>query len=108
MTRGEIVTVAAPGDYGKPRPALVIQADQFGDLPSVTVLLLSSHLRETPLIRVTIEPSESNGLQAISQIMIDKSVTISREKIGYSIGKLDQRKMLEVDRLLAVFLGIAA
>ena len=108
MKRGEIVTVAAPGDYGKPRPALVVQADQFADLPSVTVLLLSSHLRETPLIRLTIEPSDENGLLQVSQVMIDKSVTVARAKIGSAIGRLQAKQMLEVDRLLAVFLGIAA
>lgn len=106
MNRGDIV--AAPGDYGKPRPALVIQANQFSDLPSVTVLLLSSHLRETPLIRFTVEPSEANGLRETSQIMIDKCATVVRAKLGKSIGRLDAKQMLEVDRLLAVFLGIAA
>jgi mRNA interferase MazF len=29
MMRGDFVTIATQGNFGKPRPALVIQADQF-------------------------------------------------------------------------------
>lgn len=29
MRRGDIVTIALQGDYGKPRPALIIQSDLF-------------------------------------------------------------------------------
>jgi len=43
MQRGDVVTVAAAGDYGKPRPALIVQADLFNAAhPSVTVLPLTS------------------------------------------------------------------
>ena len=107
MRRGELVTVAAPGDYGKPRPALVIQSDLFDELPSVTLCLVTSALRETPLFRITVDPSPDNGLQRISQIQVDKVMTVARERVGGVIGRLDDATMLKVSRSLAVFIGIA-
>jgi mRNA interferase MazF len=107
MRRGDLVTVAAPGDYGKPRPALVIQSDLFDDVPSVTLCLVTSTLRETPLFRITVDPSPENGLQRISQIQVDKVTTVARERVGGVIGRLDDAAMLKVNRSLAVFIGIA-
>jgi mRNA interferase MazF len=107
MRRGDLVTVAAPGDYGKPRPALVIQSDLFDELPSVTLCLVTSALRETPLFRITVDPSPENGLQRISQIQVDKVTTVARERIGGVIGRLDDATMLKINRSLAVFVGIA-
>jgi mRNA interferase MazF len=107
MRRGDVVTVAAPGDYGKPRPALVIQSDLFDELPSVTLCLVTSALRETPLFRITVDPSPENGLQRISQIQVDKVTTVARERIGGVIGRLDDATMLKINRSLAVFVGIA-
>ena len=107
MRRGDVVTVAAPGDYGKPRPALVIQSDLFEELPSVTLCLVTSALRDTPIFRITIDPSPTNGLQRVSQIQVDKIMTVAREQIGAVIGRLDDAAMLKVNRSLAVFVGIA-
>jgi mRNA interferase MazF len=107
VRRGELVTVPLRGDYGKPRPAVVIQADFFDAHPSVTVLPVTSDLRDTPLFRVTVQPAETNGLSKPSQIMIDKAVTIARAKVGARLGSLDADVMLEVSRRLAIFLGIA-
>ena len=107
MRRGELVTVVAPGDYGKPRPALVIQSDLFGELPSITLCLVTSTLRETPLVRITVDPSPENGLQRISQVQVDKVMTVTRERVGGVIGRLDDATMLKVNRSLAVFVGIA-
>lgn len=107
MRRGSLVTIAVQGDYGKPRPAVVIQSDNFAEHPSVTVLPLTSTIFDTPLIRVTIEPSGENGLTKKSQVMIDKAATLPREKIGGVIGSLGYVEMQEIDRCLAVFLGIA-
>jgi len=107
MRRGDLVTVAVPGDYGKPRPAVVVQSDLFDEVPSVTLCLVTSTLRETPLVRITVDPSPDNGLQRISQIQMDKVTTVSRERIGRVIGHLDDATMLKINRSLAVFLGIA-
>ena len=107
MKRGNLVTVALPGDYGKPRPALVIQSDLFDEHPSVTVLPVTSELREAPLFRVAIEPTVGNGLRKASQVMVDKPQSVARQRIGKTIGRLDDGALLAVNRALAVFLGIA-
>lgn len=107
MRRGDLVTVAAPGDYGKPRPALVIQSDLFEELPSVTLCRVTSELRDAPIFRITVDPSPDNGLRRVSQIQVDKVLTVARERIGGTIGRLDDTTMLKVNRSLAVFLGIA-
>ena len=107
VKRGELVTVALQGDHGKPRPALVIQSDFFDAHPSVTLLPVTSDLRDAPLFRITVQPGGTNGLRLPSQIMVDKAVTVSRPKVGERFGSLDADVMLEVSRRLAIFLGIA-
>lgn len=107
MTRGDLVTVALQGDHGKPRPALVIQSDRFPDTATTTVLLVTSTVVEAPLIRLTVEPAAENGLRATSQIMIDKAMTVRTDKLGKTFGRLDDTAMLEVNRALALFLGVA-
>ncbi len=109
MKRGDLVTIAMPGDFGKPRPALVIQSDQFGTTATATVsvLLLSGTLVDAPLIRVRVEPSPENGLRKPSQIMVDKIMTVRRDKLGASFGRLDDETMVAVNRALALFLGFA-
>ena len=105
--RGDVVTVAIQGDFGKPRPALVIQADAFAEHPTVTVLLVSTTLVDGPLLRLTVAPDAANGLRETSQIMIDKAMTVRRAKVGRTVGQLEADVMLEVERRLALFLGIA-
>jgi mRNA interferase MazF len=101
------VTVAVPGDFGKPRPALVIQSDQFPNTATATVLPLSGTPVDAPLIRLTVEPSPDNGLRTTSQIMVDKAMTMMRDKLGPPFGMLDDEAMLAVNRSLALFLGFA-
>ncbi|MGV6872468.1 type II toxin-antitoxin system PemK/MazF family toxin [Pseudochelatococcus sp. B33] len=107
MRRGELVTIPLSGDVGKPGPALVIQSDRFEETGTVTVLLISGTLVDAPLIRVTVQPTQQNGLRQASQIMIDKAMTVKRDKIGPPIGRVDEEIVLSVTRLLAVFLGLA-
>ncbi|MGE0222738.1 MAG: type II toxin-antitoxin system PemK/MazF family toxin [Acetobacteraceae bacterium] len=104
MKRGDLVVVSLPGDYGKPRPALIIQSDLFAEHPSVTLLPITSHLVDAPLLRIDIGPRQ--GLDRPSQIQIDKPHTIRRERIGQVIGGLDPLTMVGVTRALAVFLGL--
>lgn len=106
MKRGDLVTIALQGDVGKPRSALVIQSDWFDAHPSVTVLPVTSALRDAPLFRVSLSPNAANGLTRNSQVMVDKAVTVTRERVGTVIGRIDEPTLLQVDRLLAVFLGI--
>lgn len=107
MIRGEFVTIVMQGDFGKPRPALVLQADQFNEHTTITVLPVTSTLAAAPLLRVTVQPAVGNGLQKPSQVMVDKTMTVKRDKIGASFGHIDVDTMIEVERCLAVFLGIA-
>ena len=107
MKRGDLVTISVQGDFGKPRPALIIQADQFSDHGTVTVLLVSGTLVDAPLLRVSIEPNAANGLRKPSQVMVDKAMTLARAKAGEVFGKLRVEQMLEISRCLAVFVGIA-
>jgi mRNA interferase MazF len=107
MTRGDLVTIAMQGDFGKPRPALVIQANPFSESASVTILPITGTLVAAPLLRVTVQPSAENGLQMPSQVMVDKTMTVKRDKIGPAFGRLDADALVQVERCLAVFLGIA-
>ena len=106
MKRGQLIAVALQGDFGKPRPALIVQSDNFSEHPTIAVLLVTSTLVEAPLLRITIYPDSINGLQKVSQIMIDKPMTLKREKIGQLLGSIQHQTMVEVERCLAVFLGI--
>ena len=107
MRRGDLVTVALQGDYGKPRPALVIQSDLFSDHPSVTVLPITSEIRNAPLFRLHVEPTAENGLTRPSDVMVDKAHTVAREKVGAPFGRLDDGAMVAINRDLALFLGFA-
>ena len=106
MRRGDLVTIALQGTDGKPRPALAIQSDLFDEHPSVTILPITSELRNAPLFRVPITPSEANGLQKPSEVMVDKAQSVAREKIGDTFGRVSAEDMLAVSRSLAVFLGV--
>jgi len=107
MKRGDVVTIALSGDFGKPRPALVIQANLFQEHASVTVLLMTGTLIDAPILRVTVEPSAANGLRKPSQVMIDKIMTVKRDRVGAVLGHIGIDTLVEIERCLAVFLGIA-
>ena len=105
MRQGDLITVSLPGDFGKPRPALVIQSDIYEHLNSVTVLPLTSSIIRAEPCRVVVEMSEENGLRHTSQVMVDKTATIPRSKAGPVIGRLSDTEMSAVNRALALFLG---
>jgi mRNA interferase MazF len=106
MKRGDIVTIAVAGDFGKPRPALIVQADRFIGHTSITVLPMTSDLHDAPELRITVQPTPRNGLRHPSQIMVDRAMTAPRGKIGRRIGRLDRDTLVAVNRSLAMFLGI--
>jgi mRNA interferase MazF len=107
VKRGDLVTVAAQGDYGKPRPAVVVQSDTLDAADSVLVALVTSTLRDAPLYRLTIEPTEANGLNAASQIMIDKVLAYPRVKCGPVTGHLSQEEISALNSMLSVTIGLA-
>ena len=95
------------GDSGKPRPAVVIQADWFDALSTVVVLPLTSSLQDAAVMRIDVAPTDENGLKVPSQIAVDRPQTVRRLKLGPTIGRLDNDVMLAVHRSLVVFLGLA-
>ena len=107
MKRGDLVIVSAPGDYGKPRPAIVIQSDWLKATDSVLVALLTSTLVDAPLYRLQIEPSDTNGLKVPSQVMVDKILALPREKCGRAIGRIDESSRITLNHMLSVIVGIA-
>ncbi len=108
MRRGDVVIVAAAGDYGKPRPAVIVQTDAFPeDHASVIVCQMTSDLADAPDFRVTVEPRAGNGLREISQVMADKPVTLRRERIGQVIGRLAEDEIVALDAALAFVMGLA-
>lgn len=108
MKRGDVVTVAASGDYGKPRPAVIVQTDALPvEHASVIVCQTTSDIAEAPDFRITIEPTEKNGLRTRSQLMADKPVTIRRERIGRKIGSLDEKDIDRLNVALAFVMGLA-
>jgi len=108
MRRGDVVIVSAAGEYGKPRPAVVIQTDAFPEThASVVVCQMTSELFDAPDFRVTVDPSDANGLRAPSQIMADKPVTIRRERIGQRVGQLAPDDIRRLNAALAFVMGLA-
>jgi mRNA interferase MazF len=108
MNRGDLAVAVLPGNYGKPRPVLIVQSDLFlAKSDSVTVLPLTTEILDAPVLRIHLEPSAKNGLKAPSQVMVDKIHTLRRDKIGYLIGRIGQDDLLLVNRALAQFLGFS-
>ena len=108
LRRGDVVTVAAAGDFGKPRPAVVVQSDVFPqEHASVIVCQMTSTLTDAPDFRITIAPSETNSLRRTSQIMADKPVTVRRPRIGTRLGRLDARDVRRLNRALAFCMGLS-
>lgn len=107
MKRGDLITVAVSGDYGKPRPALVIQSDFLNETDSVLVCLLTTTLRDAPLYRLPLPSGEATGLRQPSQVMVDKIMAVRRERCGPPVGQADDASLLALGRLLAFVVGIA-
>lgn len=107
MRRGDIVIVSAAGDYGKPRPAVVVQSDVLAATDSILVAVITSTIKNTPLHRLTLEPLLNNGLKVRSQIMADKIVAHPRGKCGDTIGRVDRDSLAALDQILLFTLGLA-
>lgn len=109
MTRGEIYTAAARGaSTGKPRPVLIVQDDRFDAIASVTVCPFTTSAVDAPLIRIPVEPSDANGLDRSSSLMVDKITTMPRSGLGERLGRLGDDELVQLNRSLMVFLGLAS
>jgi mRNA interferase MazF len=103
-----MVTVAVACDYGKLRPAVIVQSDAFPEThASVVVCQMTSELSDAPDFRITIDPSKANGLRTQSQVMADKPVTIRRERVGQIIGHLSADEVRRLNIALAFVMGLA-
>jgi len=108
VKRGEIWTIAGARDYAtKPRPAVIVQDDQFDGTDSVTICPCTTDPTPGPLFRTVVDPTEANGLRVVSRLMADKLTTVPKDKLGRRIGRLDDATMLRLNRAITVFLGIA-
>jgi mRNA interferase MazF len=108
MRRGDLITVAAAGDYGKPRPAVIVQTDAFPQThASVVICQLTSELVDSPDFRITVDPNDANGLRKRSQIMADKPIAVRRERIGRTIGRLTAGDISRLNVALAFVMGLA-
>lgn len=105
MHRGDLVMVLLQGNYGKPRPALIVQSNLLSEVESVVLCPITSNLRNAAF-RVTVEPNSANGLRMLSQVMVDKLSTLPRLKIKELLGSLDVERMKAVDRALLLVIGV--
>lgn len=107
MKRGDIITVAVSGDHGKPRPAVVVQADivQTG---TVLVCLLTSDTDKSAPYRLAMQPTAENGLRKPSLIQADKIYPVALARCGEVIGSLAQTERAMLDLHLLFVLGLGA
>jgi mRNA interferase MazF len=103
-----VLTVVLPGDFGKPRPAVLVQSDLLNPTHSTLLVCpITSFLEEAPEFRVDIRPDAGNGLRKASQAIVDKVQAIKREKVGRVVGRLGKDVLAQIDRTLAVVIGLA-
>lgn len=107
LKRGDVITVALPGDYGKPRPAIVIQSDRLPATDSVLVCLSTTNRRDLPLYRLPVDPSPRNGLRYPSDIMADKLMAVTRNKVGTVVGSLEPEQLAKLTLMLTSLIGAA-
>jgi mRNA interferase MazF len=107
VKRGDIVIVAY-GELGKPRPVVIVQADELGET-TMTVLAcpITSEISEKLLLRPIIEAAESNGLRVHSQVMTDRMLAVPRDRVRQIIGALDSVNSNRLDAALLLVLGLA-
>ena len=108
MKRGTIVVVSARGAYtGKPRPALIVQSDLYNPThASVTLCPITSDCVDAPLFRLTLPPGARTGLNSVSQVMIDKIVSVPRAAVSGEIGECDAGELDAVEDGLRRWLGL--
>ncbi len=109
MKRGDVVRVREKGSLtGKPRPALVLQADvsNHGFEKRVTLAIVSSSAAPAPAYRIAVDPTPDNGLQHRSYVLADQIVTPLAANISEPIGHLDPFTMARVDDALRLRLQL--
>lgn len=107
FSRGDIVICVLAGDYGKPRPAVVVQSNLFNEThASITVCPLTSYLIDAPLFRVQVEAEQTTGLEVTSQIMVDKILALKIDKVREKIGRLSPDQLNQLNSALLLWLDL--
>jgi mRNA interferase MazF len=106
MKRGDVITVAISGDFGKPRPAVVVQSDDLSAIDTTMVAMMTTTDDLVSTFRIPIEPSAENGLRSKSILMMDKIMVVWRVKCGPVIGRLQAEQMAQVDTCIALVFGL--
>ena len=107
LHRGDLVVCVSPGDFGKPRPAVIVQSDLFNtDHPSVVICPVSSTLTGNYLFRVPLDASRQSGLKEDSEIMVDKITALRPERIRQRIGRLTSRQLATLNQALRLWLDL--
>lgn len=102
-----MVTAAFQGDLGKPRPAVILHADEYIELHEALLLCpLTTYLANSPNFRPTIDPTAENGLQTTSQIMVDKTTHLKKSSIRQVIGKLGTDDIRRLESALINITGL--
>jgi mRNA interferase MazF len=108
VKRGDVVLVVVPSELGRPRPGVIVQADEFSkDLSTVFICPVSSDVQEKLPLRPIIEAETSNGLRLRSQIITDKMIALRQDRVRLIIGHIDSETSEQLDRALLVVLGLA-
>jgi len=107
VNRGDVVICAAPGNYGKPRPGVVVQSNLFNPThQSVVICPITSELVDAPLFRVALQPTAANGLRKPSQVMVDKLIALRSDRIKQRAGTLGAGEMARIDSALRLWLDL--
>jgi mRNA interferase MazF len=65
----------------------VVQSDIFNPThASITLCPITSYLVDATLFRLSLQPTEENGLEVLSQIMVDKITTVDTRtvRVGFT------------------------
>ena len=107
VSRGDVILAAAAGDYGKPRPWLVVQADAYNHSArpaSILACPFTTH-DEPATDRIAID-LPSGDSQRRSWLMVDKLIAIKRERIGAKITTVSSQQLAAVEGVMAALLGL--
>lgn len=107
MNHGELWTAAGGTYSSKPRPVLILQDDLFDATESVTVAPLTTVLADSPLLRIRIPSTDLSGLEHASDVMIDKITTVRRRNVQKRVGRVPASVLVEIERAMMTFLGLA-
>jgi mRNA interferase MazF len=70
---------------------------------------MTSSLLDAPLIRIRISGGDGrlSGLDHDSDVMIDKLTTVRRSNVHTRVGRLSAEQLVEIERAIMAFLGLA-